>query len=607
MIQNYNILKFVDDPIKLTRSREKYAYGKNVAVLTPTRRIPPFQLIRNRYANTPLTRFDLVRLSDGAVTDILSEVTASCVSILEGGDQENYSNASIVADTLETNAHSWGFTLGSSFTDFRHVVVAVNGNDQNVACTTWNAQIKDSYGGSVVATATEVRKVIDIDTTSYIYFDFGAIYDNSPPTNLYIEVTSDGQWSPVGDDALYSGQTVSYGVLPNQYPIFDRIGAEEFLGSAYLRAYAYDGNFDVIVNDGSEYDLYVPDGCYQVVISDGITTWYSEDLQIQEYIDSEMKISYWHNEPFPLPNGEMLFFDGYKNVVYLSAKLGETEWDLREEVVDQLGRLLPISRTTRTIETFKFNTSKAQLAAMNLIWMHHNIEIEVDCQLFNVHDFKIVNYEWDQEGLFATCTVEFTVDSITTAKGHNRSDNGFVMGEVSDLTFPATIDCVDVIKWDYYTDEIVDIADEPTYTNKLNKYIIVDNAGTKTLGYYNGSDVVYPAATEGQVVKYFDGSSDTYYFFDGTLKTKTVIDSVTNIGGNARRLDGNTFRSAHIVVEYEVPGPTSLFTSRYDGQELINNGIVIDQALVSKFRIHAFGGEKTFEDGFEVSDWINNV
>ena len=547
MIQNYNIIRFHQDALKVYTDKE-FTNGKTSPIITKQRTIPPFQLIRPALTNAPITRFDLVSREDGTVIDVLTEVNNSCLSIQLGGDQENYASGSVAAYATITDAYSWGFTLGTSFDEFRHVVVAVNANDQNAACTTWNSRILSAKGGSVLLTATEVNKIVKIGTTEYIYFDFGEVYDNAALDNLYLEVHSNGKWSCVGDDGLYSGQTVSYNLTASTYPDTDNSPVGE--GSAYVRAYAYDGNFDVIVNDGSEYDKYVKQGSYTITISDGIYTWYSEPFYIHDYIKDEIKISYWHNEPFPLPIGNMRYVDGYKNVVRFKGKLGQPKYEYIEEDVEQLGRILPISKTLKKKFSFNFTANKYMLDALNLIWMHHNIEIEVDNELFTVHEFEIVDYEWDEYALHCMCTVEFVADNITTATGHNRSDNNFIEEEVLDLVFPTEINVIDAIEWDYYSDEEIDIADEPTYTNKINKYIVVDNAGNKSLGYYNGSDVVYPALTEGQVVKYYDGTSDTYYFKDANLETQSVIDSVTNIGGTNRRIDGNTFQYASVYIEY---------------------------------------------------------
>ena len=111
------------------------------------------------------------------------------------------------------------------------------------------------------------------------------------------------------------------------------------------------------------------------------------------------------------------------------------------------------------------------------------------------------------------------------------------------------------------------------------------------------------AATEGQVVKFDDGSTEEWYFKDANLETVTVLDSVTNLGGNSRRIDGTTFKHALIQVEYEQPGGTLTKTPVYDGQELNDNGIVVDKPSVSRFRVYAFGKDCEFT----VSDWINNV
>ena len=610
MIRNYNILRFHTDQNKLYSNRE-FIGTKLGKILAEQRSIPPFQIIRPTLTNSPITSFNLINQADGTSTSYLTEALATCLSIQESANDSNYAETGLTPHDIPISSQSsaWGFSITSSISSLRHAVVTAYCNDFDNIPSKFTARILDSKGGTVLLTSTEVKKVPPFKTNFKVYFDFGQVYDNTTPYNLYLEVKADGVWKPVGNDALYSGETVSYrndagaNYDTTGYPDTDQNPLIATDGSAYVETYEYGGNFDVIVNDGSDIGVYIPTGVYSIEMSDGRYTWYSEPFKVVNYINDFLKIQYWHNEPFPLPLGNMRYFDGYKNQLLLDAKIRQPEYEEEENVEERLGIELPISRTSKKVMKFMFYATEYMLDAIRLIWLHHNITIETDCELYTVDEFNISNVDWDREGLFGEVTIEFTTQTVVTTTGHNRSDNNYIEQEVLDLTFPTLTECLDCIEYDYFSDEEILFAAIGSYTSKYNKYVVVDNAGNKSLYYWNGSSLNGVAATEGQVVKFDDGSTEEWYFKDANLETVTVLDSVTNLGGNSRRIDGTTFKHALIQVEYEQPGGTLTKTPVYDGQELNDNGIVVDKPSVSRFRVYAFGKDCEFT----VSGWINNV
>lgn len=622
MIRNYNILRFHTDQNKLYSNRE-YIGTKLGKILAEQRSIPPFQIIRPTLTNSPITSFNLINQADGTSTSYLTEALATCLSVQESANDSNYAETGLTPHDIPISSQSsaWGFSITASISSLRHAVVTAYCNDFDNIPSKFTARILDSKGGTQLLESTEVKKVPPFKTNFKVYFDFGQVYDNTTPYNLYLEVKADGVWKPVGNDALYSGETVSYrndagaNYDTTGYPDTDQDPLIATDGSAYVETYEYGGNFDVIVNDGSDIGVYIPTGVYSIEMSDGRYTWYSEPFKVVDYINDFLKIQYWHNEPFPLPLGNMRYFDGYKNQLLLDAKIRQPEYEEEENVEERLGIELPISRTSKKVMKFMFYATEYMLDAIRLIWLHHNITIETDCELYTVDEFNISNVEWDREGLFGEVTVEFTTQTVVTTTGHNRSDNNYIEQEVLDLAFPTLTECLDCIEYDYQTEDIVLASLEGSYSPSPNyaKYVIVNNdlgAGELLLKYWDGSSFSTVALDDGQVVYHLP--TDTYYFRKAVsgdpakykeLLTTTVLDSVTNLGGNSRRIDGTTFKHALIQVEYEQPGGTLTKTPVYDGQELNENGIVVDQPSVSQFRVYAFGKDCEFT----VSAWIANV
>ena len=764
MIRNYNILRFHTDQNKLYSNRE-FIGTKLGKILAEQRSIPPFQIIRPTLTNSPITSFNLINQADGTSTSYLTEALATCLSIQESANNSNYAETGLTPHDIPISSQSsaWGFSITASISSLRHAVVTAYCNDFDNIPSKFTARILDSKGGTQLLESTEVKKVPPFKTNFKVYFDFGQVYDNTTPYNLYLEVKADGVWKPVGNDALYSGETVSYrndagaNYDTTGYPDTDQIIITD--GSAYVETYEYGGNFDVIVNDGSDIGVYIPTGVYSIEMSDGRYTWYSEPFKVVNYINDFLKIQYWHNEPFPLPLGNMRYFDGYKNQLLLDAKIRQPEYEEEENVEERLGIELPISRTSKKVMKFMFYATEYMLDAIRLIWLHHNITIETDCELYTVDEFNISNVDWDREGLFGEVTIEFTTQTVVTTTGHNRSDNNYIEQEVLDLMFPTLTECLDCIEFDYEAEDLILAINEGVYNPSPNysKYVISNeevsnpsswnfsndeweigdtlgggttgqrfglnsskfnnvsivifykigqnagmpdasafvadlnvgdefilanpgsesnvnseygiyridaitrddvvgeetypekrmevtylSGGTESIDFYdiamsnigdvrgqttselalkywNGSSFSNVALEDGEVVKY----GDTFYFRSAVggapakykeLLTQTVIDAVTNLGGNARRIDGVTFNTALVKVEATVVDDLVEDTScidqsnpifinirtTYNDYWSILTGNANDLTTITEIRINSEGlisGLNTYWDG----------
>ena len=246
------------------------------------------------------------------------------------------------------------------------------------------------------------------------------------------------------------------------------------------------------------------------------------------------------------------------------------------------------------------------LDAIRLIDLHHNIQIEYEGELITVQDFAFNIEGWDEKGYFAYCKIEFTEQDMVTTSGSASLDGTYIPQEVLDITFPAEID-IDAILYDYETDEEILEADRAAYSTKLaQKYVIVNNSGTRTLWEWSGSSpLVQVILTNYDVIKLEDSTGETYYYANaGSLVTDSEITTITNTGGFTRNVQGRTFKTAYVQVEYELAGSTFRMSPVSDGLEFINNGIDIDPAGgMVQFRLHVFGKDKTFS----TSAWIANI
>ena len=611
MIPNYNILKFQKETSLLYTNRE---YSFSVPkIIAEQRKIPPFQVIRQQLINSPITKFELTRCETGTTIDILSEMNAAGLSIQEGGEIENYDSTSLVVQSADDNKCAWSQSIGGSFTKFRFLRCWMYCDDIDNIPTQFRARILDAYGGTQMAESAIVTISPKYKQSFSIMFDFGSVYDNSILLdNLYLEVAADGVWSPYGKD-VYSGQTMKHTTYTGTEDTTDyaTVSGTDAASDTYswrVVGTKYGGNYDVIVNDGTAIDLYLDKGTYSIEMSDGINTWYSEKFIIMDYIHDKIKLTYWHNNDLSLPNnlGTMRYYDGYKNELILMAKVRSPEYLVEKEVIEKNLEQLTISSSSSKRYQFKFLASEYMLDAIRLIDLHHNIQMEYEGKLITVQDFAFNIEGWDDKGYYAYCKIEFTEQDMVTTSGSASLDGTYIPQEVLDITFPTEID-IDAIGYDYETDEEILEADRLTYSTKVaSKYVIVNNAGTRTLWEWSGSlPLTQIIMTAYDVVKLEDSTGETYYYNSaGSLVTDSEIVTVTNTGGFTRNVTGRTFKTAYVQVEYELAGSTFVMSPVSDGLEFINNGIDIDPAGgIVQFRLHVFGKDKTFS----VSPWKANV
>lgn len=600
MIRNYNILRVHSDRSLVYTNRE-YAISTPM-IIAEQRKIPPFQIIRRNLANTPITTFELTRCETGETIDILTEITASALTIQYGGEIENYDATGLGVQASGESYSGWGWTIGSSFSKFRFLRVYMYCDDFNNIPTKFTARVKSAVAGSVLIESSEVQVVPKFKQAFSVVFDFGSVYDNSTPFSLYLEVKGDGVWSTYGKDS-YSGATIrniTYTGSEYDYPDTD---ASSNTYSGRVVGTQYGGNYDVIVNDGTAINKYLHPGTYTFKMSDGEHTWWSERFIVMNHISDKIKINYWHNEDFTLPLGTMRYYNGYKNNYIVQSKIRSPEYIEAEEKVEKNLVNLPIVRSSDKRYRFKFLASEYMLDSIKLIWQHHNITIENEGLTYTVDDFNFNIEEWDEKGFFAYCVCEFTANEVVTTTGNRSLTGSYIPEEVLDITVPEVY-ISECIESDYQTNEEIDIANIGTYSALYNKYVIVDNAGSKSLYYWDGSTLSGFALNNYDIVRYSNGGTNTfYYWYSAELKTDSEILTVTNTGGLARNVQGRTFKNAYVQVEYELPGSNFAKTKVYDGLEFINNGIDISPLSISQFRVYVFGKECTFT----TSAWKPNI
>lgn len=165
------------------------------------------------------------------------------------------------------------------------------------------------------------------------------------------------------------------------------------------------------------------EGMYYLIMSDGVETWYSEVFGVSSFIDDLLKIEYWHDEAFVVPDGHIRYDHPFKNTVFISATIGKPEYQFEDRVRKRDGYNFPIYQASWKMFKFEFLAAEYLIDALRLIRQHHFVRIHSQGSVYNVDEF-ILTTEWTEFGDVAKAEVEFTTDTVVTTTGKGKIPSG---------------------------------------------------------------------------------------------------------------------------------------------------------------------------------------
>ena len=586
-------------------------YGSTKVLPCPNKRFLPFQYIRPSRSNT-ITQFKAVRRETGEVINLLSAM-GSNLYIQKGGQTENYTETGITPRSLTNSQRAWGWSIGTMGNGkIRGAEVTVYADDSNNIPTRWKCRILSAKGGTVRLETTEfMYQTIGYKENTKIYFDFGTTYDNSGGDHLYIEIQSNGVWTPVGlGNPTYNippDEACSYADTDDTYPdTTDTSTPDEFSG--HVKTYEYWGNFDIIVYNGAKFNHYLQPGIYDVVMSDGITTWYFEPIAIYNYKRRLVKITWWNNEPIFYDGGVIRYADDFKFWVYFSGAIrgGENKDD--RQLIPKDGRDVQVYGKSYKEDSFTITTTSYVYDAISKIFHNKNIRIESECEEYIVELFQIDTPQWDNMRRFVDLEIIFrsqtTITSSASGQISGEGETNYKEEALEDIVF-STYACDELtrcIEVDYEAlDELLETDSAfISYAGNTDDYIIGVLSGNRTLYQWNGSSWDTVVLNDWDVVYNID---DDQYLYKNTgsflVVSKTI--AVTNLGGDNYRADGEALPTAFVQVEAKDTNNDIIYSEVYDGQYYIDNGITFNCPDFLEARIHVY--RKTCDYGY--SAWTS--
>jgi hypothetical protein len=190
----------------------------------------------------------------------------------------------------------------------------------------------------------------------------------------------------------------------------------------YTREYV---GYDLIINPSFtelvfDQNYQAKEGMHYCLMSDGTNTWRSEFFVWKFNLDRFIKVSYWHDEAFELPNSHVRYAPPYKNVIYLDAELGKPDYPANEKVKQRGGYYFPEYQESSKEFRFTIPATEYMLDGMSRIWQHRFIKIESKGRVHYPTRLTMSSPRWEDQGDIAGVDFAFQTDTVSLVVGTGK-------------------------------------------------------------------------------------------------------------------------------------------------------------------------------------------
>lgn len=264
-------------------------------------------------------------------------------------------------------------------------------------------------------------------------------------------------------------------------------------------------------------------GIYELVVSDGQSTWYSADFQMCVDVSHMIKIEFSHSENIFSSEARIAYPEGFKNFVYLNTEIGKPSYPYIEKVKKLNGRKRAIRQSRYKVHRFSVLLPEFMIDILRTVWLHDYVKITclgIESEIF---EFNMNDPDWLDHGDLADVTFEILSDNIVTSKG-----TGIVTGDGSPPgggCFMTTYEAEgQVVSGDQEYSGNYIIINNQQIPLELNDYLIVDSGFAFSLQEFTGS---YNSVTLNQNEIVYDKRSGKYWYQDTSLRTLTITSVIS--------------------------------------------------------------------------------
>lgn len=327
-------------------------------------------------------------------------------------------------------------------------------------------------------------------------------------------------------------------------------------------------SIDVLGQEG------VPEGIYELVLSDGQHTWYSEYFKWCADLSSHVLLEYWHCDDFDIPAGRIRYLPPYKTRVYLNSSVAKPTYEYEERVVRKGGANHPVQQISWKEFRFTALLPENVLDAIRVARQHDNVEIRWQGRTFIVDELLMNRPVWQDDNMVAEVEFEFKTDTIVITNGRGVEDCSYEVAKAECV--PA--DYVAVTQFsrgseNYENRQYFDRNNNNQLTDLQNgdHVIIRESDGTRVLARFNfGTNSYIPIAlTDKQVV--YD-QFDHYFWWQDSLVLPFVSSYVATADGYT--LQGQAFEDCLVEVFVLTKNGTSIKVGE-GFEDTFNTGLTV--------------------------------
>ncbi|WP_418665446.1 hypothetical protein [Alistipes finegoldii] len=174
-------------------------------------------------------------------------------------------------------------------------------------------------------------------------------------------------------------------------------------------------DFDVIqyCNTGlaNQFARPLTPGRYYAELSDGVETWYSEVFNVVDDLSRYIRLEYWSADNQEYDGGEIVYSNGYRNVLYICSELGKPDYEYEEEAEPRDG--FPFVEKQISKKTFRFECKAPEylVDALRVVWLSDYVRMTANGQQYEVMHFQS-DPNWQEDGHYAMVECEIEADTV---------------------------------------------------------------------------------------------------------------------------------------------------------------------------------------------------
>lgn len=190
-----------------------------------------------------------------------------------------------------------------------------------------------------------------------------------------------------------------------------------------IREFA-DSGYDLITYPGATAmtTAIANEGTYYCHMSDGASHWYSEVFCAKASVSEYLKLSFWHDEGFAVPEHHISYGEPFANFVYLKDGPFKPIYSSNPQVNEVDG--FPFQLYIWSKKTFRFVVllPEYMMDLLRLVGHHYYVTIEYNGLTYNVLWINPIQGEWEKHGDLCSMEFQFLTDTVVATTGRLKPE-----------------------------------------------------------------------------------------------------------------------------------------------------------------------------------------